>query len=89
MSILIARLCFRGIYFPQMGKWAWTKVIAQNRQTIYDLAKEALVTWRAARKDRKVTVNADVPSGLTNTFSVNPEASLAAKAGAAGGSADA
>jgi hypothetical protein len=53
-TILIARLCFRGIYFPQMGRWAWTKVIVQNRQTIYDLAKEAVVTWRAARKDRKV-----------------------------------
>jgi len=57
-SILIARLFFRGIYFPQMGKWAWTKVIAQNRQTIYDLAKEALVTWRTARRDRRVNVSA-------------------------------
>src|ERR1041384_1404543 len=44
MSILIARLAFRGIYFPQMGKWAWTKVILQNRRTIYNLAKEGLVT---------------------------------------------
>jgi radical SAM superfamily enzyme YgiQ (UPF0313 family) len=62
ISILIARLCFRGIYFPQMGKWAWTKVIVQNRQTIYDLAKEAVVTWRAGRRDRllngKMTRNA-------------------------------
>src|SRR5215813_2350005 len=57
MSILIARLAFRGIYFPQMGKWAWTKLIAQNRRTIYDLAKEGVVTWRAARKDRKVKVS--------------------------------
>jgi hypothetical protein len=47
ISILIARLCFRGIYFPQMGRWAWTKVIAQNRQTIYRLAKEAVFTRRA------------------------------------------
>jgi radical SAM superfamily enzyme YgiQ (UPF0313 family) len=54
LSILIARLCFRGIYFPQMGRWAWTKVIVQNRQTIYGLTKEALVTWRAARKDRRL-----------------------------------
>src|SRR5438270_705106 len=27
VNILIARLCFRGIYFPQMGKRAWVKVI--------------------------------------------------------------
>ena len=44
ISMLIARLCFRGIYFPQMGRWVWTKVIVQNRQTIYDLAKEGVVT---------------------------------------------
>jgi hypothetical protein len=25
LNILIARLCFRGIYFPQMGPWAWVK----------------------------------------------------------------
>jgi radical SAM superfamily enzyme YgiQ (UPF0313 family) len=56
ISILIARLCFRGIYFPQMGKWAWTKVIVQNRQTIFDLAKEALVTWRGGRKARRLTL---------------------------------
>jgi hypothetical protein len=54
-SILIARLCFRGIYFPQMGKWAWTKVIAQNWQTIYSLAREGMVTRRAVRKARKVS----------------------------------
>jgi hypothetical protein len=57
-SILIARLCFRGIYFPQMGKWAWTKVIAQNWQTIYSLAKEGVRTKRAVRKNRKVRVSA-------------------------------
>src|SRR5689334_18679623 len=50
ISILIARLCFRGIYFPQMGRWAWTKVIVQNRRTIYNLAKEGIITWRTARK---------------------------------------
>src|SRR5207302_10996293 len=40
INILVARLCFRGIYFPQMGPWAWLKVIAQNRRTIYNLVKE-------------------------------------------------
>src|SRR6195256_5126137 len=40
INILIARLCFRGIYFPQMGPWAWLKVIAQNRRTIFNLVKE-------------------------------------------------
>jgi len=56
-TILIARLCFRGIYFPQMGRWAWTKVIAQNWQTIYSLAKEGMATRRLVRKDRKIRVS--------------------------------
>jgi radical SAM superfamily enzyme YgiQ (UPF0313 family) len=42
INIFLARLCFRGIYFPQMGKWAWIKIIAQNRRTIFKLLGEAL-----------------------------------------------
>lgn len=47
---LVARLFFRGIYFPQMGKRAWLKLIAQNRRPIFRLAKEALRTYRASRR---------------------------------------
>jgi radical SAM superfamily enzyme YgiQ (UPF0313 family) len=46
INIFIARMCFRGIYFPQMGISAWAKVITQNRRTIYGLAKEGYATWR-------------------------------------------
>src|SRR6202140_1164316 len=42
INIFLARLCFRGIYFPMMGKMAWLKVVAQNRRTILELAREAL-----------------------------------------------
>jgi cytochrome b len=48
VNILIARLCFRGIYFPQMGRFAWAKTIAQNRRTILNLVKEAFSARRAA-----------------------------------------
>ncbi len=48
LNILIARLCFRGIYFPMMGRFAWIKVISQNRSTIFKLAKEAFNAWRGA-----------------------------------------
>src|SRR5437588_5044207 len=48
INILIARLCFRGIYFPMMGRLAWVKVIAQNRRTIFKLVREAFVAWRGA-----------------------------------------
>ena len=54
INIFIARLCFRGIYFPQIGKRAWIKVIFQNRRTIYNLIKDGVSDWRAARKSRKV-----------------------------------
>jgi radical SAM superfamily enzyme YgiQ (UPF0313 family) len=51
-SHLVARLFFRGIYFPQMGKRAWLKLIAQNRRTIYGLVKEGVGKWRDARRQR-------------------------------------
>jgi radical SAM superfamily enzyme YgiQ (UPF0313 family) len=51
ISLLIGRLSFRGIYFPQMSRWAWLKVAAQNRRTIFKLARSAfskgLMTQRA------------------------------------------
>src|ERR1700674_2892196 len=45
INILIARLCFRGIYFPQMGVLAWLKVIGENAQTIGDIVKEGFRDW--------------------------------------------
>ena len=43
---LVARLFFRGIYFPQMGWWEWTKVIGCNRRTIFKLLGDALSDGR-------------------------------------------
>jgi radical SAM superfamily enzyme YgiQ (UPF0313 family) len=40
INILIARLCFRGIYFPQMGRFAWVKTIVENRRTIFKLIRQ-------------------------------------------------
>src|SRR3984885_11973261 len=45
INILVARLCFRGIYFPQMGPMAWFKVIGENAQTICDIVKEGFRDW--------------------------------------------
>jgi len=41
INIFLARLCFRGIYFPMMGRFAWLKVVAENRRTLFKLVKEA------------------------------------------------
>jgi len=46
INIFIARMCFRGIYFPQMGRFAWLKTISENRRTIYGLCKDGFAAWR-------------------------------------------
>ena len=51
VNIFLARLCFRGIYFPMMGKTAWLKVVAQNRRTIFKLIRECFLSRRARRTD--------------------------------------
>jgi radical SAM superfamily enzyme YgiQ (UPF0313 family) len=57
---LVARLFFRGIYFPQMTKGAWLKLIADNRRIIYKLVKEAAGKLRKGRRQNaKVTIEAD------------------------------
>ncbi|HNQ15457.1 MAG TPA: radical SAM protein, partial [Pyrinomonadaceae bacterium] len=40
ISHLVARLFFRGIYFPQLGTRAWLKLLFQNRKTIWSLTRE-------------------------------------------------
>jgi radical SAM superfamily enzyme YgiQ (UPF0313 family) len=52
ISHLVARLFFRGIYFPQMGWQAWLKVISQNRRTILKLAKDSInEAWKARKRN--------------------------------------
>jgi hypothetical protein len=46
INVFLARLCFRGIYFPMMGKMAWLRVAAQNRRTILKLVSEAFFGLR-------------------------------------------
>jgi radical SAM superfamily enzyme YgiQ (UPF0313 family) len=55
---LVSRLTFRGIYFPQMGKRAWARLIYENRRPIYRLAREGFSLWR---KDRPSANAAAVP----------------------------
>jgi radical SAM superfamily enzyme YgiQ (UPF0313 family) len=50
ISHLVARLFFRGIYFPQMNRRAWLNLLFQNRKTIFSLTREGMKTWRSARK---------------------------------------
>ena len=53
---LIARLFFRGIYFPQLSKRAWARLIAQNRRPVIKLAKEGFRLYRASRRSTSTQV---------------------------------
>ena len=61
----VMRLFFRGIYFPQMTKGAWLKVIAQNRRPLLKLAREAMGNYRASRK-RKAQLESGTPRSRIN-----------------------
>jgi radical SAM superfamily enzyme YgiQ (UPF0313 family) len=58
-NIFIARMCFRGIYFPQMGRLAWVKVVIQNRRTILKLGKVAFDAWYRLRLRSGENLDAD------------------------------
>ena len=45
ISHLVARIFFRGIYFPPKTLWGWTKVIMQNRGSIYRIIRESFTQW--------------------------------------------
>jgi radical SAM superfamily enzyme YgiQ (UPF0313 family) len=53
---LVARLFFRGIYFPQLSKRAWVRLIAQNRRPVIKLTKEAFRLYRASRRSTSTQV---------------------------------
>ena len=64
INIFLARLCFRGIYFPMMDKLAWVKVIAQNWRTILRLTKEAVFRRRPeVREIMSVPISLETPLG--------------------------
>jgi radical SAM superfamily enzyme YgiQ (UPF0313 family) len=57
VNILISRICFRGIYFPQLGRFAWVKTIFQNRHTIFGAVREGLGVRRAAREEASLRLS--------------------------------
>jgi len=68
INIFLARVCFRGIYFPMLGKLAWLKVAAENRHTIFKLLKEAFFGRKARPRLRDVEDSyQDVPARDTGS----------------------
>lgn len=45
ISHLLARMFFRGIYFPQKSVWSWLRLTFQNRRTIWRIIRESRSQW--------------------------------------------
>jgi hypothetical protein len=56
---LLGRLAFRGIYFPQMTRREWTRVLFQNRRSILQVILEALRLRYKPRSTEPLSI--DVP----------------------------
>jgi radical SAM superfamily enzyme YgiQ (UPF0313 family) len=58
ISHLIARIFFRGIYFPPKGAWGWLKVFAQNRVSLFRIVRE-LFSRRTRTGETRVRFEAE------------------------------
>jgi hypothetical protein len=61
---LAMRLFFRGIYFPQMTKRAWVKLVVDNRRPIYKLVSGGIGKWRAGKKKKRSDPAIPAPAGI-------------------------
>ncbi len=52
MIHFVMRLFFRGIYVPQMDKWTWAKLIAQNRRPLLKLVRSGIGKYRDSRRNQ-------------------------------------
>ena len=60
INVFVAKLFFRGIYFPMMGRMAWPKWIAQNRRTIMKLVKQGFAAKRGARSRNSASLRSHI-----------------------------
>jgi hypothetical protein len=58
---LIARLAFRGIYFPQMKRREWVQVLFQNRGPILRLLSQALALKFKPQPREPLSLDPQVP----------------------------
>jgi radical SAM superfamily enzyme YgiQ (UPF0313 family) len=69
ISHLVARIFFRGIYFPPKGAWGWLKVVAQNRASIFRILRDSFSRWNGAApaRDSGRTALPEIAGQLENT----------------------
>jgi radical SAM superfamily enzyme YgiQ (UPF0313 family) len=73
ISHLVARIFFRGIYFPPKGIWGWLKVVTQNRGSIFRIVKESFTKWGGAPGNNSLRLELDLEDSQTSVGS-KPEA---------------
>jgi radical SAM superfamily enzyme YgiQ (UPF0313 family) len=49
----VSRLFFRSIYFSQLTRWDWFRVVLQNRRILRELTRDVMAARRAARLRRQ------------------------------------
>jgi radical SAM superfamily enzyme YgiQ (UPF0313 family) len=73
LTHFVARLLFRGIYFPQMSHWAWIKLLAQNMPTLGNLAYYGFLAHQKERK-RKLLPPIDQAPDCYSALQLDSEA---------------
>jgi radical SAM superfamily enzyme YgiQ (UPF0313 family) len=61
ISHLVARIFFRGIYFPPKGAWGWLKVVAANRGSILRIVKDAFIRWNGTAPSAEAAGGVGIP----------------------------
>jgi hypothetical protein len=72
ISHLMARLFFRGIYFPQKGAWQWLKLVAQNRGSIFQIVRDSFTKWHGT-KDLATDFNGNPSAAPLPAVRIQPE----------------
>jgi radical SAM superfamily enzyme YgiQ (UPF0313 family) len=67
LVLFVARLIFRGIYFPQMDRWSWMKMLAQNASTL------ASIIWSGWRSTRGKKSRREEPPQQPASLVLEPE----------------
>lgn len=57
ISHLMARLFFRGIYFPQKGTTKWLRLAMQNRRAIYRVVRDCFQRWYGSEEGVRLDFN--------------------------------
>ncbi len=65
---LLARLAFRGIYFPQMRRREWVRLLFENRGPILDVLSQA-VKLKFRAQPRSTSIDRGVAAGPTHPLS--------------------